>query len=388
MGITHSVYGGSVAHRFLTCAAYPAMSEGKEDEPTDDAQLGNAAHDLVEFCLKSGLNTTDCLGLVFNDITVDNVMADAAQLYVSYIRDLCRKYNVEPMVEKSVVMLSVSNEVFGTADCIIIVGDWLFVIDYKHGYDVVDVVNNAQCIHYTISALDTLNLWSTIKYVRTVIVQPHSYHVDGSIRHHDYRIDELLNWRERFRNAFMLSKSGNAKPVAGEHCKRCPASANCYARFMRTVELVFNNGELTVESLLPLFYEMATVKDHLERVAKEVEKYAKKGNVIEGYKLVKVTPRTVCIDEDSFVKDAMFLSGRDEHEFYNRKLKSKADCKRLIANDQTLIDDYFKSPETTELKLVPMSDSKPAVSIGKAVGVFTPVTPTTKPTAKRVFTSV
>lgn len=376
MSIIHSKYSASSANRWLSCPASVRMSEGIAEETNDDAELGTHAHELGEFCLKTGLNAFECIGLKFNNITVDSSTAEAVQLYVSYVRDLCRKYNVDPMLEKRVVMHSVSDDVFGTSDCIVIVGDWLFVIDYKHGYDLVNVNDdNKQAIHYAISTLDTFKLWQTINYIVTVIVQPHGDHIDGSIRTKNYVINDMYGFHKMFSNGVAEAKIGT-RFKAGEHCKYCPAIATCRARMTHTLDLAYLDkpfDELSIPELEVIYNESKVISKQLEKVSDRMTALARKGSTFDGYKLVNITPRAKCIDEAGFVADAMFISGREKHEFYNTKLKAKGDCTKLVANDHFLIDQYFKRDESSSTTLVPLTDSRPAVSVGKASGLFTAI---------------
>lgn len=375
--VAHSIYGASSSQRWLICSASVGMSKGLPDIPSDDAELGTAAHDLGEFCLRLGINTYDCIGLTFNDHKVDVSMANAVQLYVGYVRDICTKYNVNPMLEERVIMFSVRNDVFGTSDCIFIIGDWLFVIDYKHGYDLVDVVNNTQALHYAVSTLDTFQLWQSIKHVKTVIVQPHGDHKDGAIRECDYTIDHLIYWQQVFKEGVRKS---DEEPTfkAGTHCKHCPAMDNCRARFYHTVNHTYldkNFNELTNDELTSIFKETKIIEKHLSKVKDKVIELMRKGEFIDGYKLVKAVPKTKCIDEKGFVREAAAQSTREESEFYNLKLKSKTDCKHLVQGDDYIINKFFKRPDTTAIKVVPITDNRPAISVDKpsAVGVFTSI---------------
>lgn len=371
----HSVFGASSSSRWMACPASIRMSKYVEDQTNDAAELGTAAHELVEFCLKLGLNTYDCLGLVFNKHTVDEAMASAAQLYVGCIRDLCRRYNVNPMLEKRVVMLSVANDVYGTADCIIIVGDTLFVFDYKHGYEIVEVTNNPQAVFYAIATLDTLGLWQQIKHIVTGIIQPRASHIDGVIRLHDYSIQELVSWQNQFRVAVSNARNPHSEIIPGAHCKYCPARGFCRARMMRTIQLAYFDKpieEMTPNELEIIYNEIDIMKTNLEAVAGKTLGLAREGKSIENHKLVKSITRAKCEDEKGFVEAALATETVKEKDLYNVKLKSMTDCKRLLKDNIGIVNKYFVKPPSSTT-LVKMKDSRPAVAIGSAEGVFNSV---------------
>lgn len=381
----HSVYSASGSKRWLACPASIRMSKYKDNETNPAAELGTAAHELGEFCLRQGLNTHECLGLTFNKHVVDEEMVDAVQLYVLYIRDICTKYNVNPMLEVRVVMTSIRSDVYGTSDCVIIIGDWLFVIDYKHGYGVVEVENNSQAIFYAIATMDTFGLWDKIKHVRTAIVQPRADHIEGSIRDFDYTVDVMRQWVNVFANAIRIAESG-AKPVAGDHCLYCPARATCMARMIRTIELAYNTEpfeEASTEQIYILFKEANIIKKHLDAVGEKMLELARKGEKFDGYKLVKAAKRYKCSDEEKFI-EAAEKQGVKREQLLDVKLKSMSNCKRVVK--QELIENFFSKGDAAT-SLVPMHDNRPAVSVCSAVGVFEPIEPL-RPSAVGIFEGI
>lgn len=371
----HSIFGASSSSRWMACAGSIRMSKHVEDQTNPAAELGTAAHELVEFCLRFGLNTYDCLGMKFNDHIVDEAMASAAQLYVGYIRDLCRRYNVNPMLEKRVVMLSVADDVYGTADCIIIVGDTLFVFDYKHGYGVVEVFNNPQAIFYAIATLDTLGLWQTIKHITTGIIQPRAEHTDGAIRLHSYTVEEMVAWQGKFKYAVLEARKQDSRIFAGSHCKYCPARGFCRARIMRTIELAYTGEpieEMTADELEIIYNEIDIIKTNIEAIAGKTLELARGGKSIANHKLVKSITRAKCEDEKGFIKAALATEKVKEKDLYNVKLKSMTDMKKLLKDDIGIVTKYYKKPPSSTT-LVKMSDSRPAVAVGSASGVFSSV---------------
>jgi len=368
----HSVYSASGSKRWLACPASIRMSKYVDNETSPAAELGTAAHELGEFCLRLGLNTYECLGLTFNKHIVDEEMADAVQLYVSYIRDLCNKHGVNPMLEKRVYMTSLGrHDVFGTSDCIVIVGEWLFVLDYKHGYGIVEVEDNSQAIFYAIATLDTMKLWGQIKYIQTSIIQPRADHIDGAIRSFDYHVDTLRQWVAVFANAIKQAES-NALPVAGEHCLYCPARATCRARMVRTIDLVYGDKplyEISLEELKAVYFESNVIIKHMDAIKAKMLEFARKGEKVEGYKLVKAIKHAKCEDESKFVEAALEV-GIERDKLFTEKLKSMTNCKKIVP--ESLVNEHFKKADGAST-LVPMSDNRPAMSEGSILGKFKPI---------------
>lgn len=375
--LEHSPFGGSVIHRIIECHASYRMCQGLPNPTNDAAEKGTAAHELGEWCLMTGLNAYDCLGLKFNGYIVDEKMAAGVQLFISYVRDLCRKHKVDPMLEERVVMRSVGDDVFGSADCIVIVGEHLFVIDYKNGYELVEAINNKQTAFYGVACLDTFNLWTTIKHVTLVIVQPNSEHKDGDIRSDNYTIQQMYDWQQLFKVTINSARKPDAKFKAGNHCKYCLAAGFCRTRMNYILEKVTTEkpvDEFNADEISIVYDEIASIRRTLEKIEDRALQLARSGKNIEGYKLVKAIQRAKCKDEDAFVKAAIKRGYKKGDLFKEPKMRSMTDCKKLMKKDIALVNQFFvKPPQTTTL--APMSSPRAAVINSSAKGAFKPVQP-------------
>jgi hypothetical protein len=327
--------------------------------------------------MKLNVNAYECLDFTFNKsekfpkgFVVDDDMAEAVQLYLGFIRDIEKQVGKKPLIEQKVYMISVRPDVFGTSDCIFIYGDTIYVIDYKHGYVLVEIENSFQWLFYTIAALDTFGLWDRIKHIKTTVVQPRADHIDGPIRHCDYSISEIREYQEAFRASIL---NPNKTPIPGMHCKYCPASGHCRPRVMRTLQLAYSDkplDHLTVRETEVIFNEIDVIKKNLEKIQKRMLNHARIGNNIKGWKLVSALKHYVCTDEKAFV-DAATRSGIDEEKLYQKKLLSKSRAERIV--DKEILDQYFIKPNSAST-LVRMSDSRPPLSKGSAAGVFEAIT--------------
>ena len=380
----HSKYGGSGASIWVPCNASIAMSDGMPfytqdyDDIEDDkpAALGNAAHDVSEFCMKIGGTAYDLIGVPFNKsknhptgFVVDNEMAEAVMLYVGFLRSLEIQYGTKCRIEQRVYMSSVRGDVFGTSDGIFIFGDTLYIIDYKHGFVTVEVAHNIQVLFYAVAALDTFGLWGKIKHVKSTIVQPRADHIDGAIRHHDYTIAEVRSAQQLLKQSVL---NPNLVPQPGSHCKYCPASGYCRPRIMRTLQLAYSDkplDQITLKETEVIFNEISVIKKNLEKIEKRMLNHARIGNNINGWKLVSAMKHFVCTDEKAYIEEAV-QSGVSRDKLYQEKLLSKSRVYKVV--NQNILDKYFIKP-TAASSLVRMSDSRPALGKGSATGIFKPV---------------
>lgn len=385
-GIAHSVYSASSSKRWMKCPASIRMSKGINSGTSEAAELGTAAHELGEFCLKTGCNSYDCIGMTFNKHVVDAEMCDAVQLYVGHIRVICTKNNVNPKLEERVVMTSVGNDVFGTSDCIIIIGSLLMVLDYKHGFVTVEVKNNSQAIFYAVATLDTLDLWDVITTIDTAIIQPRADHVDGAIRTHQYNIVDMIHWQAKFKKAVELARRTDNYTLASDSCYYCPARATCRARMQRTIDIVGGDKpllELNEDELVAIFRETSSINAHLKAVGERIVEIARAGKQIKEYKLVSAISRASCPEPEAFIEAALASNPKLKVEDISTRKPIGMTAAKKIGVSPALVNKYFVKPPASTT-LVPVTNSRAAISTGSAKGVFEPIAVNT-PSTNGVF---
>ena len=372
----HSTHSLSSSSRWIEgrCPASIAMikpytSTGPIDDDYEDnyaAKEGTAAHELREFCLRLGVQPQQCIGLTFNDVKVDQDMIDGVTIDINYVKRLEVEYGVKPLIEVRVVMSSLGREdVFGTCDTLFVVPKKRLIhpIDFKYGRLPVEVENNSQLTGYGVSALDTFGVWDGIDTMVTSITQPRYSHRDGPIRTVEYDITEVDEIADMFYRSVLLTEDLSQKPHAGPWCRYCPASGNCRARLMKTIETLYRDRPLeniSSEELELLIAEASVAKSHLESIHDEARRRASRGHRFENYKLVESRPRMKCTDEKRLVAEAV-NSGVNKDRLFENKLKSKSVIEKIIP--QKLVEKYYVRPQGHDI-LVPMSDKRIAKVVG------------------------
>lgn len=239
----HSVYGGSVAARYLNCAGSVKLAESVPPRPeTSYAREGTIAHTLGAHCLRTG----ERLARNYEGATLDinppdyppfsAEMCDAVQ---SYLDAVYVELDADPLGEIYIEerftldVPSAPGEVFGTGDALVYqpTRKRLAVFDYKHGAGVaVAVDNNAQAKFYGAGAAFAHPEWP-IDEVELFIVQPRSISalVNGPVASWSMDPVDLLEFMEELDAGIALTKTDAPPFKPGKWCRFCPASGVCMA---------------------------------------------------------------------------------------------------------------------------------------------------------------
>lgn len=251
----HALLGPSSSHRWLNCPPSARLAEQYPDTPSSYAAAGTLAHEIAE--LKARKHFVEPMGTrTYNarlkklkaDPRYDTGMDAATDLYLEYLKALAMRFESPPFValETQVDYSYLVPEGFGTADCIMIGGGGICVVDYKNGSGVpVDAAENSQMMLYALGALQVYApiYGDTIHTVRLSIVQPNA----GGIKEWELSRAELDAWGENYvqpRAALAWEGKGEFNP--GEWCEKnfCPARAQCMARAKKLLELEPLKGSL------------------------------------------------------------------------------------------------------------------------------------------------
>lgn len=387
---THSKYGFSSSDRWMKCPATIRMSAGLPNPTNEPAELGTAVHGLGEFSIALGVNPKRCIGTKFNGILVTEKMAEDASVYRNFSDNLTLTTGVKPLLEQRVTMSSLGRtDVFGTSDLTHIALGMrkVFTSDYKNGRGLVEVHDNSQLAGYSVATLDTFNLWDKVDEVTNTIIQPNYDHIDGPIRSVTYTIPELREWQQRYAIAVRRADDPNEKPVAGEHCHYCLAQANCRARAEYTMKTAYTDVplyQLSLGELEMIYSERQSVRKWLEAVEERMLKEGRNGAEFKAFKLVESFSRATVDNPEGLIKEAV-KHGVDPLKLYlDPRLKGKTEAAKLLPAN--VVKQYYKvSPPTTTI--VEMSNNRPAVRIGNAVGIFSTIQEP-RPSAEGIFGAI
>ena len=249
----HALLSASSAHRWLKCTKSARLEEQFPDTTSEAAKEGTLAHELAELKVRNYFKPGDVSKrkLTFaikkfkEDPLWDDEMLIHTDTYIDYIRDVSIKLPATPFVEveKRVDFSDYVPEGFGTADCIMIQGNTLFVIDFKYGKGVpVSAEENPQMMLYALGAYEACKILYPIERIRLGIVQPR---LPDGISEWECTLEELLQFGDYAKERATLAFAGEGEFAPGEKtCKFCRAKKQCRARSDHNVKMAFNLGDL------------------------------------------------------------------------------------------------------------------------------------------------
>ena len=297
---THALLSASSAHRWMVCTPSARLEAQFPDTVSEAAQEGTLAHELAEMKLRNYFYTPEFskrklsagITKLRKNPLWDNEMLSYTDEYLDYITQAAMSFEKKPYVaiEKRVDFAAYVPGGFGTADCILISNNTLWVIDFKYGKVVsVSAEGNPQLALYALGAYELYKMLYPIEQVKLSIVQPR---VSGDISEWACPLSELLAFGNYVKERAELADKGDGAYAPSEKtCRFCRAKAQCHARSEENVKLAF-----FADKKPPLISDQEVGKflrqgEDVSRWLKDLQDYALKqclaGKEIPGWKAVE-----------------------------------------------------------------------------------------------------
>lgn len=380
----HALLSASGAGRWLACPPSAKLEEQFPDTESEAAAEGTLAHELAEAKIrnyffpkefgKRKLNNT-FKKLQKNELWQDE-MQGYTEEYLDYIKNTALSLMAAPSVriEQRVYFKEYTHaepedkvEGSGIADCIMLYGDTVHVIDFKYGKSpngMVSAEENPQLSLYALGAYRAYRMLYPISKVKLTIVQPRL----DSISEWECSIEDLLEFGEyvKARAALAIKGGGEFAPSPGT-CRFCRAKAQCTARAEENVRLAFFTDKK------PPLISNQEVGEYLKKgedVAKWLEDlkgYALKeclaGKEVPGWKAVEGQGSRDWTDMDTAF-DTLTKSGiAPEEMLWEKKPLTLAQVEKLIGRkefQESVGKFVVKNPGKPTL--AKESDKRPAIT--------------------------
>lgn len=374
----HAILSASSAHKWLICTPSARLEEQFPDKTSEYMKEGTLAHAIAEFKVRSYFleaisktTQTRRLNKFKKEEGFQAEMLEHTDTYLNFLKEEALKTNAKPFitVEQKVDFSNYVPEGFGTADCIMISGDTLHIIDFKYGKGVkVEAENNPQMKLYALGAISTYGLFYPIKYIKMSIVQPR---IDN-ISSYEIPIEPLIDWGEKIvKPQAQKAFAGIGDYVQGEHCRFCRAKGACEFRAkanMKVVEEIQSsyNGTISNDEL----GEMLTKTDGIEQWIKDIKSYALelvlKGEQVKGWKAVEGKSNRKITDTDKAF-EILEANGYEEALLYEKVPLTLTKLEKVIGKTKLseAIGDYIEKPKGAPT-LVKESDKREPYRISAA----------------------
>lgn len=379
----HARLSPSSAARWLNCPPSAKLNAEAGDRDTVFTREGSLAHAVAE--LKARKHFLAGIGPKKYETAMAKHRADElwqdeidahTDRYLEILKEFYADFPEAPHVaiEQRVDFGAWVPDGFGTADCIMVSGDTIHIVDFKYGKGVqVSAEDNPQMKLYALGALAAYELMYDLTTVRMSIIQPR---LASDPDTWETSVGEIVNWAEQVvKPAAALAAAGEGEYAEGEWCRFCAIRGSCRARAAAQLALedfAFRPDGLPQEYRLPPELTDEEVGQALvqgRRLAKwlsEIEEYALRacldGKEIPGFKAVE--GRSVRVWTDA---DAAFLAARaqgiPEEMLYERKPITLAAMEKLMGKRHFLdtMAAYVTTPPGKPA-LVPETDKRPAIT--------------------------
>jgi hypothetical protein len=368
----HALLSASGSHKWLNCTPSARLEESLPETESDYANEGRLAHEIGELKLRKTF--IEPIGpRAFNSKLkklqekplYQDEMLKCTDIYLEYVSGIVHSFAYPPYiaVEKRIDYSIYAQEGFGTGDCIIIGGNTLHVIDYKHGKGVpVSAYRNPQMLLYALGAYTEYSFLYPIETVKVTIIQPR---LDDGISKFSLPIEELLSWGEMITPIAKAAYEGVGEYVPGEYCRFCRAKARCRARcdthtaledFHMMKPPLISNEEVGL---------ILTRAQNLAKWVSDLEEYTLGecllGNYVPGWKVVEGRSVRQFTDPDAAF-NILKANGTEEVMLYERKPLSLANIEKLIGKPKfkELLSLLVETPPGKPA-LAPASDTRNAI---------------------------
>lgn len=388
----------------MACPGSLALSRGLPDSSSRYAAEGTVMHEVASWALVAEHDAAAYIGRVVEvdgeAYEFDASMAEIVQVYLDTVREY-RGPNGTMFVEQRVDYsdtLGVPDS-FGTADCLLVVGNTLVVIDLKTGHTPVEAENNKQLQLYALGALPLVEMVVDIERVVLVISQPKVRRApsewDLSVAQLGVFADEAAAVAKVAHELYTTddcSLDGHLTPTA-DGCRYCKAKATCPALRAAVADTIGTSaaspeefGEVMVEPsaaagtsdevwLAAALSKVDMIEDWCAAVRKEAERRLHAGECVPGFKLVEGRRGQRKWADEAEVIATLKGFRLKQDEMFEMSVISPAKAEKLLKETpkrwtkvQTLITQAEGKPT-----VAPESDKRPALVVAPVADDFTEV---------------
>ncbi len=342
--MSHALLSPSSASRWINCPPSALLNAEAGDRDTVFTREGNLAHAMAELKARKhfiGMGPQK-YGAALRKLKADELWQDEmdghTDAYLDALKDIAATFADMPYValEQRVDFSGYVPEGFGTADCIMIGGEVLHIVDFKYGKGVeVSAEDNPQLKLYAMGAIEQYMAFYDIFTVRMTIVQPRIKREPDTW---ELPARDLLRWAEDVvKPAAALAAAGEGEFAEGDWCRWCAVRGNCRAR--ASANTVLEDFGMKLPPLLTdeEVGRALTLGRRLKTWLSDLEEYALtaclNGSDVPGWKAVEGRAVRAWTDQDAAFKAAK-LAGVPDEMLYKREPVSLAQLEKIMGKKE------------------------------------------------------
>jgi hypothetical protein len=395
----HFPFSASGAERWFNCpGSWKLEKMAPVDTSGNDAsRLGTAVHAMIEDCMRwdlkhpasvllggrALLDTNGDFVRFLGDAEIDSngyiipvteEMCDSAQVCLDLVAKILEKHPdavANGTVFSELKTVIIPDTLGGTADIVIVDGDWACIIDYKNGTNHVDVEYNLQLQIYALGVMENIKAAEHVERWTLCIVQPNDYSDPQKIRTWKTTTAALDGLSNVIKGSISACESDNPETVPGKWCKWCKAN-NCPAKnkaLLKAAQVELDDlpavgsqpvapavlpENLTNEQLAWVLDNSAMIKKHIERIEAEALSRMQRGDAIPGYKLVEARTRRKVVD----VEGLEAAAEANDWDVWERKIAPLKQLDKQVPKAE--LAKYVQKPAGAPT-WAPESDKRPAI---------------------------
>ena len=372
--MSHAILSPSSAARWINCPPSALINAEAPQTDTVYTREGTLAHAVAE--LKARKYFVGGIGprkfaAEMNKFRADELWQDEmdgfTDDYLTALKEIAAQYDAPPHValEQRLDFSAYVPEGFGTADCIMIGGGTLSVVDFKYGKGVaVSAEANPQMMLYALGALLDYEPIYEIDTVIMTIVQPR---VKAEPERWAIRAGDLMAWAEQtLKPAAELAAKGEGEFAEGDWCRFCAIRGSCRARAGANTALedfgLKQPPELTDEEVARALAQGKRLSEWLSDLQEYALGACLQGREIPGWKAVEGRSVRAWTDQDAAFASAK-EAGIPEEMLYERKPVTLAALEKIMGKKDfaAVMGGYVTTPPGKPT-LVEAGDKRPAIT--------------------------
>lgn len=358
----HALLSASSSKRWLACPPSGFAAELYAQIDTEYTREGTLAHEVAEAIARQRLEGGE---LTDKNPDITGEMVDCANGYADYIEEQIQSDKAVVLLEQKVDFSPWVPDGFGTADCIIMQGDSIDVIDYKYGQGVkVDAEANSQMKLYGLGALNDYGyILDTEKVnIRLHIYQPRMNNISVA----EITAEGLITWADKIvKPTAEKAAKGKGKYSPGAHCKFCQHAGRCRALTKACTEYVESHSlRVGVPVLAP--FEVAEVLQMeplislwLKKVKDQALTTLMDGGEVPGFKVVARRGSRQWADELEVAAE-LDKHGIDREDYTKTEILSVSQMEKKLGSKKVaeLLEGHILALQGAPT-IAPLTDKRP-----------------------------